>query len=640
MNVLLQRIDWSAVNRTTRRQVRNREVYCPPISLFRWWARRPHALAGAILEAGNLKQQDLVSDPFSGGGTTTLEAAVRGYRVYAQDLNPWPTWGLRTALDGVSTDVLQEGFDLFWQKLRGFVSKYYATDCPLHREGEVLHTFWVRECRCENCELKIYLYPYSLITLASRRQGEKVGFYGCSACGYVTKGRTTRRVSCGYCQRRLARVREPLLGRKRVHCPHCAKEISYQKAWSRKPTWRPILIQRSCTFRGRRFVHFAVPTSREVASASSLLRMKLPQPLLDEIPWGRETGVLRRGGFRRWRDLYPPRQLAVLLAAARLAQDLQVDNRVGGRIQLAIAGSAEMAGYLCRWDRFHPKAFEALANHRFAVLGLAIETNLAAEQGRGTLNRRLMHSLRAARWAEEQIRAEGTTTGRSDQNERRAACCTIVSGSSTRQCIPSNSVRLVITDPPYYDAVQYGELSALFLTWARIVTGRERPWQLNLRLEAVPNGTRRAGAAHYERLLRSILKETGRTMRRDGRLLLTYHSTDFRGWAALGRALREAGLRVLALAVAHSENEKDHPKRNRNNFSKDLVIECNKRKQAVEAPIVVTTIRASDQRELIAAGLTIAKPGFADYEAMAREFLHITRRMKRHRIRVPNITPR
>lgn len=637
MNSLLQRVNWSEVNRATRRQVRNREVHCPPISLFRWWARRPHALAGALLEAGHLKQRDLVSDPFSGGGTTTLEAAMRGYRVYAQDLNPWPTWGLRTALDGVSGEVLQQGIEVFRRKLRSLVHKYYATDCPVHGEGEVLHTFWVRECRCENCTRKIYLYPYSLITLASRHRREKVAFYGCSACGYITKGGITRGVSCGHCQRRLARAREPLLSRRRVRCPHCAQEISYQKAWSRKPRWRPVLIQRICRHKGSRVVHFAVPTSREVASA--FLHVKLPRRFGDCIPCGRETGVLRRAGFSRWRDLYPRRQLALLLAAARLAQDLKVDSRVRRRIQLAIAGAGEMAGYLCRWDRFHPKAFEALANHRFAVLGLAVETNLAAEQGRGTLKRRLIHSLRAAYWAQEQIGAE-STTGRHDQNERKFERCTIVSGSSSRQRIPSNSVRLVITDPPYYDAVQYGELSALFLNWAKIVTGRERAWQPNLRLEAVPNGTRKAGAAHYERLLRSVLKETGRTMDSGARLVLTYHSTDFRGWAALGRALDDTRLRVVALAVAHSENEKDHPKRNHNGFFKDLVIECQKKRQGLNAPIIVTTIRESDERELVAAGLSIARFGQGDYEEMAREFLHLTRRITRHRIRVANVGPR
>src|SRR5262252_5086098 len=100
---VLSRVKWAAVNRLTRRQVRNRELYCPPISLFRWWARRPHALVSALLEASRLKRGDLVSDPFSGGGTVALEAILRGLNVYAQDVNPWAVWGLRTALNETQT---------------------------------------------------------------------------------------------------------------------------------------------------------------------------------------------------------------------------------------------------------------------------------------------------------------------------------------------------------------------------------------------------------------------------------------------------------------------------------------------------------------------------------------------------------
>ncbi len=194
---------------------------------------------------------------------------------------------------------------------------------------------------------------------------------------------------------------------------------------------------------------------------------------------------------------------------------------------------------------------------------------------------------------------------------------------------------LVITDPPYYDAVQYGELSGLFLVWARIVTGRKRYWKPNLHLEAVPNEVRRAGARHYERILLSILRETARTMRPSGRLLLTYHSTDFRGWVALGRALHDSSLRILALAVAHSENEKDHTKRNSNAFATDLVIECRKTQRRVNTPLVVTAIRRSDRRELIAAGRVIAKFGHAQYDDTAAEYLKLTRRLRRRRIRVP-----
>jgi hypothetical protein len=137
-------------------------------------------------------------------------------------------------------------------------------------------------------------------------------------------------------------------------------------------------------------------------------RVKSPAPLLEKILIGRETAVLRRGGFRKWRDLYPSRQLKVLLKAVRLANGLELDRNVRSRIQLAIAGAGEMAGHLCRWDRFHPKAFEALANHRFAVLGLAVETNLVAERGRGTLKRRLRNSLNAANWTQVHISEAST----------------------------------------------------------------------------------------------------------------------------------------------------------------------------------------------------------------------------------------
>ncbi len=635
----LDGINWSAVNRATRRQVRNREVYCPPISLFRWWARRPHALTRALLDASNLEPEDLVSDPFSGGGTVTLESAAKGHRVYAQDLNPWAVWGLRTALDGVSPTLLRAGIDSFWQKLRNSTSRYYATNCPTHGNGEILHTFWVRECTCPHCAQALYLYPYSLITLAGRKRNEKIAFYGCSACGRVTQRGTARRVACEDCGHELAGMREPLLVQKRVWCPHCSQEVSYRDAWSRKPKWKPVLVQRFCSYRDKQIVHFDEPTPTEVARA--LTCVNTPAPLLEKIPMGRETAVLRRGGFRKWSDLYPSRQLKVLLKGVKLANDPELDRHVRSRIQLAIAGAGEMAGHLCRWDRFHPKAFEALANHRFAVLGLAVETNLVAERGRGTLKLRLRNSLSAANWAQTHI-SEPNSRARQrvapvEEPGGKARQCTIVAGTSSKQRIPTNSVRLVITDPPYYDAVQYGELSGLFIAWARAVTGRRRPWTVDLRFEAVPNETRKAGAKHYESLLRSIFKETARTMRDDGKLLLTYHGMDFRGWAALGRALHWAGLRVEALAVAHSENEKDHPKRNRNAFSKDLVIECGKNTSAYRAPVVVNASRRPEQRELLAAGVTIANHSGKEYAEMAQKFQQLTKRMRRRRIRVPTL---
>lgn len=635
--LLLKRINWATVNRATRRQVRNREHHCPPVSLFRWWARRPHTLVGALLDSSELSAGERVSDPFSGGGTVAVEAAVRGFKVYAQDLNPWATWGLATALDGVDVESLQAGIDVFLGALSSSSHEYVGT-CPTHGPSELAHVFWVRCCLCDACGKETFLYPYSLITLVSRLINETHGYYGCSACGSVTRHSLEGlRRRCRNCGAALKGGREPLLAKRRVSCAHCETEIPYAIAWSRPARWQPVLVQRVCRDGKNPRHHFDSPTEIEKARGR---RRNVPAALGGRIPKGVETRVLRRAGFRSWSDLYPARQLTVLLRAAELAAKLDVDEKVRRRLQLAVAGAGEMAGFLCRWDRFHPKTFEALANHRFSSLGVAVETNPLSTLGRGTIPRRLAASLKAARWTRYKkaptARLMTATEGQRAARPRRSAVL-IVTGSSASQVLSDRSTKLVITDPPYYDAVQYRELSWLFLTWAKIVTGRTALWRTSARDEAVPNSSRGTGAAQYGQLLRRILVETARTLHPQGTLLLTYHSTDFRGWAALGHALHAAGFRVAALGVAHSENEKDHPKRGRLSFTRDLVIECRKGSGNAKAPAVVTMPRKPDQKELIAAGRAIALMGHADPRAMGKAFLEATSRLRQRRIQVPQV---
>ena len=59
-------------------QSTNREKHSPVISAFRWWARRQHAVVGALIEAAEDelgRDGFLGADPFSGGGTVAIEAA-------------------------------------------------------------------------------------------------------------------------------------------------------------------------------------------------------------------------------------------------------------------------------------------------------------------------------------------------------------------------------------------------------------------------------------------------------------------------------------------------------------------------------------------------------------------------------------
>ena len=643
MKLVLDRVNWHKVNHVTRDQVRNREQYCPPISLFRWWARRPHALIGALLDASGLPKGELVSDVFSGGGTVALEAVARGFKVYAQDFHPWVTWGLRTALDGISPETLERGISTFIEELESKVKPLYSAPCPLHGSSEVLHTFWVRECRCLYCGNRLYLFPYSLITVSSRSSTEPYGYYGCSGCGGVTRKRLEsqrpRRCECGAA---FSPERRPLLARRLVKCSHCSHEIPCEDAWASKVVWKVALIQRLCMVKEREIVHFDIPQPQEALTTGKIKYPAVPTSLRASIPRGRETDVLRKTGFTKWYELYPARQLTVLLHAAEVAKALTIEEQVRNRIQLAIASASEMAGYLCRWDRFHPKVFEAMANHRFSPLGLAVEINLMGRRGRGTLRRRLAASLKSARWSHattQPLARQFSLTTQSSPKGRPLPCeINVACGSSSHQLLPDRSVGLMITDPPYYDSVQYGELGAVFVAWARVVKGNKNEWRTQIDEEAVPNSIRGTGMEHYANLLRKIFRETRRTLKPKAKLLLTYHSSDFRGWAALGLALHSAGLHVLGLATAHSENESDHPKRGRLVFCKDLVLECRTGGKRPKALRVVTPPRSEDEKELIAAGRAIALHSRDGVRAMADFFLQEVSQLRKQRIRLNGMT--
>ncbi|HEX8744539.1 MAG TPA: hypothetical protein VF712_15540 [Thermoleophilaceae bacterium] len=376
-----------------------------------------------------------------------------------------------------------------------------------------------------------------------------------------------------------------------------------------------VLVQRECVVKGCRVTHFAVPTERDERLGRRGTR-PVPASLQAAIPHGLETRVLHRVGFERWMDLYPPRQLRVMLASLRAVAEADVSDDIRTRLRLAISGAGEMAGFASRWDRFYPKAFEALANHRYGATGFSCEINLLADRGRGTLPRRLRASATAAEWLAQRLPPNGERSAGapvravpSTARRRRPSPRTVylATGSSERQLAADGSVDLVLTDPPYYDDVQYAELAALFLAWAKTANLVPPSVTLDLGSEAVLNRARGLDSERYRDLLTRIFTESKRTLRPSGRLVITFHNTDIRAWWALGRALSDADFGIDCLAVAEAENATDHPKRGRLGFTRDLVIECRARAtERVDGPLIASGSAGAETQELLAAGRAIA----------------------------------
>lgn len=582
--MILDKINWKNLSEEAKKQQRNREVHSPTISLFRWWARRSHAVFGSLLDAAvmEFERSFLVSDPFSGGGTVAVEADRRGLKVYAQDIQPWVVLGLQVTLDRVSSAELKVAGKRLLERMTQTRLDNYGTACPVHGpNSEVIHTYWVKTVHCPSCRDRLFLFPHNLLTYShrvERKIDDQTAYFGCAFCGEVSLG--PRKHSTQVCPACGRHGTDSVVDGKSITCPRCDHSgTPGEFRVTDGAGWEPVLVQRLCTHGREKILHFDIPTYSERSQACVATELDVDDPLSDSIPRAKETRRLLEWGFTRWRDLYPGRQLAVYLEAAQqLSQMCDLSPQVRRRLLLALCGAPEMAGFSSRWDRFHLKAFEATANHRFSVSTFTVEVNPMGPRGRGTLPRRILHSVKAAEWSENYASTRDVkpamvfVMSSSDNNPVRNQFPAVVLGSSEVQRLESGTVGLVLTDPPYYDDVQYGELALPFTAWARQLGLCPPSMIFDTSREAVANPARQA--SHYESLLTAIFSECRRTLTEDGRLVFTFHNTKLDGWVALGRSLRAAGFQVAALAVVHAENETDHSKRNKNSFSKDLVLEC------------------------------------------------------------------
>lgn len=604
---LLHRVNWNGLDRLVVRQQRNRSAHAPAISLYRWWARRPHSFAGAVLDAAQKEfrgRSFLVADPFSGGGTVAFEARRRGLPIYAQDLYPWPSRSLATALTPVPPHEFHAAATTLLDSISCYREVYRRST-----EGEIweiTHVLRVRSTNCSACGRHFFLFRDPLISIASRAAEEMYAFFGCVACGGVTRRpKDVASFRCDHCHRRSTTKTED--GNRRINeveCPHCDKELALSNLLQASLNWHPLLIR-----------------EQPIHSNGSLPRLRIAQkydPTQDirgtkhhglhvRIPNGVETHALKRSGFSFWDEIYTKRQLDAITGAIAGLLTLDVSEQIKQHLRLAIFGATEMAGYVCRWERYHPKALEAIANHRFSRATVTVETNLLSTSGRGTLPRRFQAAERALRWISAKKYSFPTIYAESSARRRNARGTLVVTGSSERQLLKDGAARLVFTDPPYHDDVQYGELARLFHAWMAHAGQCQITFDEND--EAVPNAIRGATTKHYEKKVAACLLESRRTLAPDGRLVLTFHNKDLAAWEALAGALLHAKFDVVALATVTAENSADHSKRGKQTFLSDLVIECRARgrRRRVQRLEVSGVTKGAERKNLTAMGLALAQ---------------------------------
>jgi adenine-specific DNA methylase len=240
-------------------------------------------------------------------------------------------------------------------------------------------------------------------------------------------------------------------------------------------------------------------------------------------------------------------------------------------LRIAIVGSTEFAGHLCRWDRFYLKCNDATAGHRFNFSTFVPELNVwgAGRVGRGTVSRRIRAMAKASEWLHESLgHHPSISTAPTDEDDERAVDARIICGDSGLISAPSESFDLILTDPPYHDDVHYGELSLPFRTWAGLSLAK-------LDGEAATNQAVGVNPdiQSYASALQRVFGGCRPLLRRAGRLVFSYANHEPEAWIALFAALQDAGFSAVACVSVHSENETDFKKRDVTACNEDLLME-------------------------------------------------------------------
>jgi putative DNA methylase len=330
-----------------------------------------------------------------------------------------------------------------------------------------------------------------------------------------------------------------------------------------------------------------------------------------EIPPGLKTNDLRNHNYRYWHELFNPRQLLALDSLLRSILTIE-DEAVRDLMITLFSSSLEFNNLFCSYKGGHARRPGAVrhifSHHAFVLPRQALENNLWGVNGSsGSFSALYFSRLRRSREyaqtpVERVVRSGRVVAKKPIVGERIAATYArtmddlhgdgnvllLCQDSSRMDQVPSKSVDAVITDPPYYDNVQYSELADFFYVWLRMALKDRYPEfapELTPKAaEVVANPERGRNADSYLGGLAAVFRECNRVLKDDGRLAFTFHHKEATAWASVLQAVLDAGFSVRATYPVLAEMGQSVHIQGQEAMEYDAIIVCRKRTvaQAIE----------------------------------------------------------
>jgi len=507
------------------------------------------ALSQAAHEAlgGAPGTRPLVVDPFAGGGSIPLEALRVGADAFSSDLNPLPVLLNKVILEFIPkhgqrlADQVRQWGESIGREAKEELSAFY----PKGPNGATpIAYLWARTIQCEGPGCGAVVPLMRSLWLAKKGRS--------SVALRIVPNQKNSSVSFEIVQDAKSKDVEPgTIRRGSVTCPCCGFSTPVESVRTQLKSRRGgtkdarlIAVRFDEPKNGERSWRLANTTDESAASAAADLleqhkrRNKQGLSLVpDELlpPEGTLGFRVQKYGMLAWGDLFSPRQALALTVLGRLVREANINCEpelaLATRTCLALAVNrlADFNASLCVLNSVGGRGVvHVFGRQALPMVWDFMETN--------------PFNTEAANWqtcfevvdeviALEKWQLNGGHVEKAD---------------ATKHPLPDDSVAAFITDPPYYDAVPYADLSDFFYVWLRRNLPTEYPDLLGESVtskdgECIVDVVRGKDRHYFEVKIAQAMVEGRRLLQASGVAMVVFAHKSTAGWEALLQAMIDAG---------------------------------------------------------------------------------------------------
>jgi putative DNA methylase len=573
----------------------------PPINkMIYWWTRKPLIVGRAMTLASTLDNIDDVKsllglnfekrayqysaditkyakkigdpkkikvlDPFAGAGNLVFPAVQLGLDVTTSDYNPLAYLIERSVLEFPAKYGEKLAYDV--EKYGNYLINKTKEQLEHFFKSNQLTYLWCWCIQCPHCEQRIPLTNQMYVAKNSKKQiGIKI----------IPKNKdfTIELV------KNISEVDGKKFTQKggSAICISCKNSINREKmteSIAKNKDREMILIQ----IQKDRTRDYILPTDedkKQYRDAIKYFESKRKNfekndliPMEEILASHRRENTLWHYNIKRWNEFYDERQMLVLTTILENIRNIcdKIDNKeyrgvIALYLTAILAKRVDMAGFGVHWNTPGEKPEHVLALRRPSFVYNFVESN-PFEKSRGSLENILKNIVKGISFA---TRLE---------NQSNVSLQTVTTNDDIKY-------DLILTDPPYGDDVQYGELSEFFYVWvyrALKTYFPELPSRSPLDEDFCESwgrfGDKKLASDFFGKGLKKSFVSMNEKLKEDGLVVVFFAHSSTEAWNLFLESIRAAKFKVVSSYSIHTEMTSNVIAKGKTSFMSSIVVVCRK----------------------------------------------------------------